>query len=42
MSRDMKKTRYTEDEIAFALRHTETGTMVAEVIRRMGFSEQTF
>ena len=38
----MKKTRYTEEQIAFALRQAETGTAVAEVIRRMGVSEQTF
>ncbi|NIJ09052.1 transposase-like protein [Sphingomonas vulcanisoli] len=38
----MKKTRYTEEQIAFALKQAETGTPVAEVIRRMGVSEQTF
>ena len=31
----MKKSRYT-DQIAYALRQAETGTPVAEVIRRMG------
>jgi putative transposase len=39
---DMKKSRYTEEQIAFALKQAETGTPVAEVIRRMGISEQTF
>jgi putative transposase len=39
---DMKKSRYTEEQIAFALKQAETGTPVAEVIRRMGVSEQTF
>jgi len=39
---DMKKTRHTEEQIAFALKQAETGTSVAEVIRRMGISEQTF
>ncbi len=38
----MKKTRYTDEQIAFALRQTETGTPVKEVIRKMGISEQTF
>lgn len=38
----MKKTRYTDEQIAFALKQAETGTPVAEVIRRMGISEQTF
>ena len=37
----MKKTRYTEEQIAYALKQAETGTAVAEVIRRMGISEQT-
>ncbi|WP_159211878.1 transposase, partial [Klebsiella pneumoniae] len=35
----MKKTRYTEEQIAFALKHTETGTRVEEVCRKMGISE---
>ena len=38
----MKKSRYTEEQIAYALRQAETGTPVADVIRRMGVSEQTF
>jgi putative transposase len=38
----MKKGRFTEEQIAFALRQVETGTPVAEVIRKMGISEQTF
>lgn len=38
----MKKTRYTEEQIAYALKQAETGTSAAEVIRRMGISEQTF
>jgi putative transposase len=37
----MKKKRYTEEQIAFALRQSEAGTPVAEVIRKMGTSEQT-
>jgi putative transposase len=38
----VKKSRYTEEQIAFALRQAETGTPAAEVIRKMGISEQTF
>ena len=32
----MKKGRFTEEQIAFALKQAETGTPVAEVLRRMG------
>ncbi len=38
----MKRKRYTEEQIAFALRLAESGTTVAEVTRKMGISEQTF
>ncbi len=38
----MKKTRYTEEQIAFALKQSETGTRVEEVCRKMGISEATF
>jgi putative transposase len=38
----MKKTRYSEEQIGFALRQSETGTLVGEVIRKMGISTQTF
>ncbi len=38
----MKTTRYTEEQIAFALRQAESGTPVAEVIRKMGITEPTF
>ncbi len=37
----MKK-RFSEEQIAFALRQVETGVPVAEVIRKMGITEQTF
>ena len=37
----MKK-RFTEQQIAFALRQSESGTSVAEIIRKMGVTEQTF
>ena len=38
----MKKSRFTDEQIAFALRQAETGTPVKEVIRKMGIAEQTF
>ncbi len=38
----MKKTKFTEEQIAFALRQAETGTRVAEVCRKMGIAEATF
>ena len=38
----MKKSKYSEEQIAFALRQAETGTSVAEVYRKMGISEATF
>lgn len=38
----MKKTKFTEQQIAFALKQAETGTAVAEVCRKMGISEATF
>lgn len=38
----MKESRYTKEQIAFALRQAETGMPMAAVIRRMGVSEQTF
>ena len=38
----MKKSRYTDEQITFALRQAETGTPVTEVIRKMGIAEQTF
>lgn len=38
----MKKTRFTEAQIAFVLRQAEEGTAVAEVCRKAGISEATF
>jgi putative transposase len=38
----MKTTRFTDEQIAFALRQAETGTPVPEDIRKMGISEATF
>ncbi len=38
----MKKTKYTEEQIAFPLKQAETGTSFTEVTRKMGISDQTF
>jgi putative transposase len=38
----MKRKRYSEEQIAFALRQHESGTVVAEIVRKMGITEQTF
>ena len=38
----MKKTKFTEQQIAFALRQAETGIRVAEVCRKLGISDATF
>jgi len=38
----MRSSKFTEEQIAFALRQAETGTPVKEVIRKMGITEQTF
>ena len=38
----MKKSRFTDEQIAYALQQAEYGTPVAEVIRKMGIAEQTF
>ncbi len=38
----MKKSKFTDEQIAFALRQAETGTPVTEVVRKLGISEQTF
>jgi putative transposase len=38
----MKKSRFTEQQIALALRQAEQGTAPAEICRKMGVSEATF
>lgn len=38
----MKKIKFTEQQIAFALKQVETGTRVDKVCRKMGISEATF
>ncbi len=38
----VKKSKFTEDQIAFALKQAELGTGVEEVCRKMGVSQATF
>lgn len=38
----MKKSSFTDEQISFALKQAETGTPVADIIRKMEISEQTF
>lgn len=38
----MKRSKYTEEQITFALKQAELGTAVPEVCRKMGVSEATF
>ena len=38
----MKNTKFTEEQIAFALRQAETGTRISEVCRKMGIADATF
>jgi putative transposase len=38
----MKRSKFTESQIIFALKQAETGISVDEVCRKMGISEATF
>jgi putative transposase len=38
----MKRLKFSEEQIACALRRVESGTAVADVCRQMGVSEATF
>ncbi len=38
----MKKSKFTEEQIAFALKQADTGTKVPEICREMGVSQATF
>lgn len=38
----MKKSRFTEEQIAYALKQAELGMTVGEICRKMGVAEATF
>ncbi|MBP6873551.1 MAG: transposase [Clostridia bacterium] len=38
----MKKSKYTEEQIAIALKQAEHGAPAPEVCRKLGIAEQTF
>lgn len=38
----MKKSRFTEEQIAFAFKQNELGVSIEEVCRKMGISDATF
>ena len=38
----MKKTKFTEAQIVFALRQAENGVKIEEVCRKLGISDATF
>ncbi len=38
----MRKSKFTDEQIAYALRQVESGTSPADVCRKLGISEQTF
>ena len=38
----MKTSRFTEEQIAFAIKQHEPGTRVEEICRKMGISDATF
>ena len=38
----MRSSKYSEEQIAFALKQVELGVSVAECCRKMGISEQTY
>ena len=38
----MKKSRFTDEQIAFAFKQAETGTNIDEICRKMAISDATF
>jgi putative transposase len=38
----MKKSKFTEAQIVFAIKQSESGVQVSEICRKMGISEPTF
>ena len=38
----MKRSKFSEEQVAYALRQAESGTPVADVCRQLGISDATF
>jgi putative transposase len=38
----MKKSKFTDEQIAFALKQAEAGVSISEICRKMGITEATF
>ena len=38
----MKKSKFSDEQIAFALKQAESGTRVSEICRKFGICEATF
>lgn len=38
----MKRSKFSEEQIAFALRQAESGTPVVDISRQLGVNEATF
>ncbi len=38
----MKKSKFTEEQIVFALKQAENGTIIDEICRKLGISQATF
>jgi len=38
----LRKSRFSDEQIAHALRQAENGTSIAEITRKLGISENTF
>jgi len=38
----VKKSKFTEEQIAFALKQADTGTKVTEICRQLGIGQATF
>ena len=38
----MRKTAFTEEQVAYALREVEAGASVVEISRKLGVTQQTF
>jgi putative transposase len=41
-ARPVRKSRYSDEQIAAALRQAEAGTPIADITRKLGISEATF